>query len=119
MMGLGISACRVAPVYSSRLFVQFTGKVLAGTASTNATYAAIFGTGAGPANGVAATGTVFGATPVQFLSAAAANAALVAGGVITGLTPGTTYWFDLGLASSAGGGVTAAVTGVVFTVMEF
>jgi hypothetical protein len=38
------------------------------------------------------------------------------GGIVTGLTPGTAYWFDFSQAASAG---TASATGVGCTIKEF
>lgn len=62
-----------------------------------------YGTGAAPANGAALTGTAIGAQAVIELPTGAdqSNGTCIA--TISGLTVGTTYWFDLSQRSGLGG----------------
>jgi hypothetical protein len=115
MMGLG-TTCTITPVYSGRVHLLFQGTIGNSGASGGSIVAARFGTGTAPANAAAQTGTAVG-TPVSATStAAAAVMPFSIGGVITGLTPGTAYWFDLSLL--AGGG-TASTTSIGCTAIEF
>lgn len=115
MMGLGVTTCRMTPVYSSRARAEISGNASSGSVATF-TMLGKFGTGAGPANGVAATGSNFGLSVQQVLTTATAATAMVTSGIITGLTPGTTYWFDISFSTTAG---TATISSVACQVMEF
>lgn len=117
MMGLG-STCTLTPTYSGRVYVKFQGNVAAsGTAST-ITYGVRFGTGTAPVNGAAATGTAVGANSVISESSTAnlVSAFGGLGGIITGLTPGTAYWFDMVLGAGSGN---AMLTNISCSAMEF
>ncbi|WP_143278728.1 hypothetical protein [Bradyrhizobium sp. Y36] len=82
----------------------------------NDTYQARYGTATAPTNGAAATGTALGSQVVQVISTASSFTTLAAGGLITGLTPGTQYWFDIALASGSG---TASLQNVTCSAKEF
>lgn len=71
-----------------------------------------YGTGAAPSGGVAAVGTQAGVNIT--ITNAGANAVIPFSHVvlITGLTVGTTYWFDLQIAQT-GGGTAASQNGAV------
>lgn len=116
MMGLGASAV-LTPSYSSRVFFNFQGALNGNTAAAQLNVGARFGTGTAPVNAAALTGTLVSSVPAQ-INASAPNFLFPfrAGGIITGLTPGTTYWFDLSLSSSSGNG---AIFSSVFDAMEF
>ncbi|HEX8838205.1 MAG TPA: hypothetical protein VF748_14785 [Candidatus Acidoferrum sp.] len=108
MMGLG-TGCKLTPTASTRIYVAFFGGVSNNTASAQASVTIRFGTGTAPANGAALTGTISGSTTFVINNANAAGTAgaffpLTNMTVITGLTPGTAYWFDVGVAASSGGG---------------
>lgn len=94
MMGLG-SSCTLTPLFSTRVKVLFHGIVANSTAPSATGVQAYFGTGAAPANGVAFTGTAIDGE--QLITSASNNAqsAFATGGIITSLTPGTAYWFDM------------------------
>lgn len=92
MMGWGVTSCRITPKYSSRVWVEATA-VIAETATTSFTVALRFGTGTGPSQGAAATGTQIG-TQAFVNGAATMSVPAKVGGIITGLTPGTAIWID-------------------------
>ena len=71
------------------------------TASSDICYALLtYGTGTAPNNGASATGTTVG-NPLR--SQVNEYNDLPVLGYITGLTPGTPYWFDLQVKSGSGG----------------
>ena len=115
MAGLG-GTCKLTPVYSGRMFVQFQGQL--GNTSTNTAteVQARYGTGNAPANGVAAAGTTIGSLISIGVNPAVSIVPFVAGGIVTGLTPGTAYWLDLG--QQVGGG-TGTVASISCSAMEF
>lgn len=116
MQGLG-STCTLTPSYSGRVHLEFKGSG-SNTTSGDAFYVqAMFGTGTAPANGVAATGTAVGGPIIGLAGSVNFVMPFVAGGIITGLTPGTTYWFDLSLKQASGG--TASIENVTCTAFEF
>src|SRR6185295_1321536 len=108
MMGLG-STCTLTPAYSTRIYLVFHGDCQNSSVAF-VDVQARYGTGAAPANGAAATGTTLGGL-IRYNPTTAANAVpFTVGGVITGLTPGTAYWFDICLAVTVGTGSAAHVT---------
>lgn len=115
MMGLG---ALFTPVKSGSVMVMITGSLTNNTASDGAKGQIRYGTGAAPANGAALTGTAVGNQPRALNNAS--TAALVTPvafiAIITGLTLGTQYWFDIGLAAITGG--TATLTDVTVDVIE-
>lgn len=98
MAGLG-SHLAITPLKSGKVRVSATVSLIAG-ASTNAPVVKwAFGTGAAPVAQAAATGTVpetvSGAVEGTVAGLSALNAAFTVSIVISGLTLGTAYWFDL------------------------
>jgi len=114
MMGLGIS---FTPLYSGRVKIIIAGEASNNTASDGFSISAAYGTGAAPANGAAATGTVVGNSVSG--ASAAANALLPFSivAVITGLTVGTAIWLDMQLSAVTGG--TASLSNLSVIVEEF
>lgn len=100
MMGLG-GTCTITPVYTGRVKVEFLGW-LKNSAVATSTHKVFFGTGTAPINGAAITGTQIGNSVGLDEPASANQLQMANGGIITGLTPGTAYWFDLSLAASSG-----------------
>jgi hypothetical protein len=104
-MGLGAS-CHITPTYSGRIKFEFYGVMTAagGFAATNTVR---YGTSTAPTNGTAvgATGTQIG-PPVSVSGSGSSTVStpFANGGIVTGLTPGTAYWFDLTLVSSSASG---------------
>jgi hypothetical protein len=114
MMGMG-ATCHITPSYSGRIKFEIVGALQNSVIGTT-TAILKFGTGAAPANGAAATGTSLGNNVSGTSGVAAADAPFIAPGIITGLTPGTAYWFDLLLLVSGG---TGAVITPSCNAMEF
>lgn len=114
MMGLGAS-CTLTPAFSTRAVVIFEF-IAANNTATGASISQVkYGTGAAPANNAASTGTSAG-TPKSFQSINAnAPGSTTHVVLVTGLTPGTAYWFDIVL--QAGGGL-ASITNVDFFAFE-
>ena len=99
MMGLG-STCKLTPTYSTRVYVSFIGGI-ASTVGADAVGAQVkYGTGTAPSNGAAFTGTSIG--PNNAAQGTTGTVPYSGGGIITGLTPGTAYWFDIDLSVQAG-----------------
>ena len=104
MMGLG-SAITFTPHSTGKIEINLTCEVGVAGAFTNVTVGPRYGTMTAPANGAAVTGTRFGlgadalirpATP----SMVSAVSTFACTDVITGLTPGTAYWFDVAIGTS-------------------
>lgn len=108
MMGLG-TTCTLTPVQSTRVALNFQGQAQNAAAGGVASVQARFGTGTAPANAAAATGTTVGSKVHSLQSSANSAVMYRAGGVITGLTLGTAYWFDVAV-SNISTGTTASVT---------
>lgn len=107
MMGMG-STCAITPAIATRVRINFHGTFtdsIAGGIVIDARY----GTGSAPANAAAASGTVIGATQQGNVSVGTNSLPFSIGGIITGLTPGTAYWFDMTMLS---GGGTVSITTV-------
>jgi hypothetical protein len=101
MMGLGVSVT-ITPAYSTRVYLTFNGHIFNGTSGASGRVQAYFGTGSAPANAAAVTGTALGGLIVATMAAVNQAMPFTVGGIITGLTPGTTYWVDLAIDSSSG-----------------
>lgn len=115
MMGLGVTTCRITPVYSTRVHVTIDGAVSNNTIGTLASFNLRFGTGAGPANGAAATGTAVTPTTNTGNGGATYQSGFSKTAIITGLTPGIAIWLDLSLAASSG---TSTMSGITCTAFE-
>lgn len=108
MMGLSSGTTIITPT-TTRLFVSVSGLISAGGSTTCAAHLR-YGTGNGPANAAATTGTVVGNTNgIAPVTAAGGVVPFTLSGVVTGLTAGVAVWVDLDVASG-GGGTTAVVT---------
>lgn len=102
MMGLG-STCKITPLVSTTVTVTFNGTLNSTVSGDGVEIASLFGTGTAPANGVAATGSNLGGSPIYGTVAASSQILPFS---ITGsatVTPGTAYWFDLDVAAYLGG----------------
>lgn len=116
MMGLGVSTCRITPTYSGRVFAVIDGAVSNNTVGQVASFNLRVGTGAGPANGAAPTGTAVTSSTSTGNGGATYQSGFSKSAVITGLTPGVTIWLDLLLAASGG---TSTMTSINCTAYEF
>lgn len=111
MAGLGVTTCRFTPTYSSRVEFSIMGSVTNNTGGSTTSLQLKFGTGAGPALNVAATGTSL-TNAIASSGSGATNPSFpfYINAIATGLSPGTTYWFDLAVAVSANTGVISNLT---------
>lgn len=111
MAGLGAS-CSITPAYSSRVKIDFYGAVNNNTSGDGAQMTIYYGTGTAPANGDAVTGTIISAASTYNGSTITGQyVPFTVAGMATGLTPGTTYWFDLKQNAVTGGTVQLANMG--------
>jgi hypothetical protein len=103
MMGLAGS---ITPAFSGRIFLSITGNLSSSTttAARGSKCQARYGTNTAPANGAALTGTAVGTICTYLAWGTTANqkAPFACNAVITGLTLGTAYWLDLGVAAVTG-----------------
>lgn len=100
MAGLAIP---FTPVASGKVTVKVTGAAFSSTAVANIQVGGRFGTGGAPANGAADTGTVVPQGNLNLrgnVSGSGGSAAFQVIGALSGLTPGTAYWFDLAFNTS-------------------
>jgi hypothetical protein len=115
MMGLG-STCKLTPNFSGRVRLSFNGAFGDTTANSSPIAQIRYGTGTAPANAAALTGTTLGTSTISLITAASTFAAFTLDAIVSGLTPGTAYWFDLALTANLG---TASIASVTFTAFEF
>lgn len=110
MAGVG-SSCAITPRASSRIKVEIYGAMNNNTGGDGAQVTVKFGTGTAPTNGAASTGTV--ASSAITINSVTANMFVPfnAPAIITGLTPGTAYWFDLLQNAVTGGSMQIANAG--------
>ena len=96
MFGLG-GTLKITPLKTGK--VRFTISFFPGGVGATATnsFKISYGSGAAPVNGAAATGTVIGGTYSggAIVSVSATPAAVTRNVVVTGLSAGTAYWFDV------------------------
>lgn len=116
MMGFG-STCKLTPVYSTRVKLEFVGSVTNNNSAGQAVINVRYGTGGAPANGAALTGAQIGAPQQYDLVTGAKQLPFNNGVLITGLTPSTAYWFDLSLNTNGTG--TASVVNTTCNAFEF
>jgi len=109
MMGLGVTTCRITPTYSTRVEFEIYGDITNSTSGT-VTIRYAFGTGSGPANGAAATGTLSGSSLAPSLASVSDVKPFKIGSIVQSLTAGTTYWFDLEIGTNAGTANALALT---------
>ncbi len=113
MMGL---AGAITPATTGRVLFMISGDVGNATITTTISIQLYEGTGTAPVNGAAITGSAIGGL-VKFITAAAAQRAPFAvAAIVTGLTLGTPYWFDVSLADDTAG--TSTIKNVSATAFE-
>ncbi len=94
MAGFG-SSCTITPTLTGRLRISFVGWVSINTSTSTINFEIRYGTGTPPAAGVASTGTAVGTNSAANITPP--NVMPIAlSAVVTGLSAGTTYWFDMG-----------------------
>lgn len=114
MMGLG-GTCTLTPSYSSRVRFQWSGLYSNSTGGAGNGLRFYYGTGAAPSNGAATTGTQIGSTMGVTCATAGGSTPFPMSIIVTGLTPGTAYWFDIALNAGSG---TASISALNFEAME-
>jgi len=96
MFGLG-STLKITPLKTGK--VRFTISFFPGGVGSTATnnFKISYGSGAAPVNGAAASGTVIGGTYSggAIVSVSATPTPIIRNVVVTGLSVGTAYWFDV------------------------
>jgi hypothetical protein len=104
MQGLG-GYWKITPLQTGRVAIKITGQMVNGTTADGVKIQMAYGTGTAPANAATVTGTVVGSalTWTAFTGLLAQGVPFHMYAIITGLTVGTAYWFDLQLADVTGG----------------
>lgn len=113
MMGL---AGTITPTTGIRAHFAAMGQMANSVISDGATVQLRYGTGTAPTNGAAVTGTQVGAAQTMTSLVAAMRSGFSIGGSVSGLAPGTAYWFDIAILAVTAG--TATVTGVTLDAYE-
>jgi hypothetical protein len=101
---LGLNAT-ITPNATGKCFIELAGVALnttGGGGSINIT--GYYGTGTPPAAGAGVAGTTFGITQHIITSANTVQVGFTVIGIVSGLTLGTPYWFDLAISTAAGTG---------------
>jgi hypothetical protein len=117
MAGLASGSTIITPRTSGAVLVIISGSM----ANSNATLAGCtaqirYGSGTGPANGAAVTGTAAGSKVRGDSAAANQQVGFCASAILTGMTIGTGYWIDLTEAAVTAG--TGSLTNVSMNVVE-
>lgn len=92
----------ITPVGSGKVLVTICGSIQTADATTAGVIQIKYGTGTPPVNGAAPTGTDAGGWQELNNAAGSMIAPFSVTAIVSGLTPSTTYWFDLHLLSSSG-----------------
>ena len=112
MMGFAVS---YTPTVSGKTRATFVGTASNATANAGGIYSLRYGTGTAPANGDAQTGTALGPITSANTNATTSRISAPAFGYVL-LTKGTTYWWDISLASQTAG--TSSLTNCIFVIEE-
>ena len=118
MMGLSAGATRITPRVTGRLLIIITGQATSSVAGDGCAIQSYIGTGNGPANGAALTGTALGSLQ-HFIasSTTAGEQGWVICVIASSLAIGTAIWIDIGLAAITGGN--ANIYGIDVAAIEF
>jgi len=119
MAGMG-ATCKITPGLTGRIRFVIEGRASNTVINNLITMQLVYGSGAAPANGAAASGTSPSSLSVAIQSAVAQQPmAFSLSGQVTGLSVGTQYWFDLSQLQSGGGGGTANINAAACNAVEF
>lgn len=99
MMGLAGS---ITPTGSGKVLIIISGGINNASGNVASTVQIRYGTGAAPSNGAAATGTTAGAARVSSNASGGTASDFSLNAIVSGLTPATAYWIDLGAATASG-----------------
>jgi len=116
MMGLGGV---ITPGASGRVLFMISGDGFNSNAVGNGYIVQLrYGTGTAPANGAAVTGTAVGGSvkAVTAVTSSVQDIPFALQSMVTGLSVGTTYWYDVGLEAIGGG--TANIENLSLTAAE-
>jgi hypothetical protein len=116
MMGLG-STVTITPSTTGRILFICSLTSINNTGGDGGLGIWSYGTGSAPANGVAATGTGFTNFSRATSPYNSSSESMSMTGILTGLTTGTAYWFDLQLCAVGGG--TESVQSIGVSIIEF
>lgn len=121
---MGLSGAFV-PTKSGKLDIFISGNISNNTAADGATVQIRYGTGTSPTNGATLTGTTAGQPSgitnpslitILGVILTPGSGNFTCSDIISGLTLGTTYWFDVSLARVTGG--TASISNVFIKIAE-
>lgn len=117
MMGLG-STWKLTPKTYGVVRITISGQMKNATTADGINLIPAYGTSTAPINGASVTGTTVGINLIwTALTGLVTNGVpFCCDGIITGLSAGTAYWFDLQVKAVTGG--TASVLNVTFTAQE-
>jgi len=117
MLGLG-GSWKITPTTYGNVRITINGQLNNGTTGDGINVIMAYGTGTAPTNGAALTGTTVGINTIfTDLTGLLTNGVPFSKDyIITGLTAGTAYWFDLQFKAVTGG--TASVINCQFTAQE-
>ncbi len=118
MNGLGVAganALAFTPTGSGRIIVSVSGDLLADATARVCAAQLSYGTGTAPANAAAVAGTQYGAQLAWTSLTGMLTMPFTLSALVTGLTIGTAYWFDVNSKASAG---TVQLTNLNAWVME-
>lgn len=119
MAGMG-ATCKITPGLTGRIRFVIEGRASNTVINNLITMQLLYGSGAAPANGAAASGTSPSSLALAVQSAVAQQPmAFSLSGQVTSLSVGTQYWFDLSQLQSGGGGGTANINSAACNAVEF
>jgi hypothetical protein len=119
VMGLQALTRNIRPLSSGKLMITVTGTIRNSVAGYGASAELIYSaSGLDPANGsgIPGTATAIGVWKNMVASTAAGKDCFTLNGIVSGLTVGNDYWFDVGLKSVTGG--TSTISDLDVTIVE-
>ena len=104
MLGLGlVTGFSITPVLTGRIAAVISGTLTSSTANAQVNVTGRHGTGTAPANGAGAVGALWAATQHYVIKTSADVHSFTVIGGNPGLAIGVPVWFDVSIASPAGG----------------
>lgn len=116
MAGLGVASGTFTPRYDGVVNLTISGNVVFGTTGATGKLQIWYGTGNAPANNAAAVGAACGPTQAPVSLTGILTQGFSTNCIITGLNPGSPYWFDLLMSGGAGSSIN--VTNVSISAVE-
>ncbi|NND63404.1 MAG: hypothetical protein HKN48_09445, partial [Flavobacteriaceae bacterium] len=115
MVGL---AGAITPNSGTKVMIIISGDIAQSGNDGNSTLQLYYGTGSAPSNGASVTGTTAGGNiHIEFKGTGSQiKYPFTTNAIISGLTPGTTYWMDLGTTNT--GGNTVNINNVSISALE-